>query len=213
MTETSPTTVSKAIFDLEEDSVDVATNKIILRLAASYRVLQPEKSFDDFFEELVTPSFSISEGPIPLIVSGNTIYSAQANRGSMLLLATSLLHCVAATAADTADTQMQAWNQVANAAYYLGQVEGLQMVEPGIAHIISSRSAKGGTKRVSKYVPLRELAVKLVEQTRYENKNKAAIAIKDEIMAESNRLEVGLMELNVIKTISGWISKCEFGRK
>jgi hypothetical protein len=208
--------VKKAVgeFNLEADSIEEATGELFWRLIFQYRQIQPMKSEEEFLEEILRPLFdNPSDDPIQLIVGGKTIYSAQANRGFMILLVTSCKHFVEAQRADEAGLQIRAWNRIASATYYLGKLEGLSAVEPAIAHIITSRGAKGGKKRDSKYVPLRDLAIKLVSQKIYANKNQAAIAIKGEIMAESKRLGAGLMEPNAVKTISGWISECEFGGK
>jgi hypothetical protein len=214
MAATSLTTKKIGAFDSQEDSVDVATDKILKRLAIFYCSLQPKKSVDDFLQEVFQPLCEATPGnPAAIDVTTYTKQSEPSIRAFMTLIVRSCAHCIEATVADEDGLQLRAWNQVASATYHLGKLEGLIMVEPAITHIVSSRAAAGGNKRVSKYEPLRALAKKLASQKVYANKNQAAIAIKGKIMAESQRLGVGLMELNVIKTISGWISGCEFGGK
>jgi hypothetical protein len=214
MTATSVAKKAIGAFNLEADSIDQATDELIARLIMQYRLIQPWKSGDDFLEEIFEPLFaSTLEDPIHLNVSGKTMYSAQANRGFMILLVTSCAHCVEALKADEGGNQMRAWNQIASATYYLGKLEGLSKVEPAIDHIIASRSAKGASKRSEKFAPIREFARELASHQTHETKRKAALLIKKAVLAFADKSEVEMSEYEAERTIIKWLDGMTFATK
>src|SRR5581483_2220295 len=73
------------------------------------------------------------------------------------------------------------WSYIANAQYVLGFAEGIFLLEPALAGVISARGRSGSTQRDAKYEPLRQLARELAASGKYLSKRNAALSIKDQV--------------------------------
>jgi hypothetical protein len=214
MTDTSLNTKKIGGFDLQANTVEEASDAIIERLARFYCLLQPEKSATDFLEEVVKPIFdSTPEKPAAITFTAYTKHSEQTNLGFMTMIATCCAHCIEAQKADEAAMQMKAWQQLSNAMYQLGKLEGLLMVEPAIAHIITSRGAKGAKNRNAKFDPIREFARELASHQTHETKRKAALLIKKAVLAFADKSEVEMSEYEAERTIIKWLDGMTFATK
>jgi hypothetical protein len=215
MTATTTTKPSrKPIFNLEEDTIDEATDKIIKRLTIYYCMLQSEKSVDDFVEDVIRPlSESTAANPAAVNVTTYTKQSERSIRAFMTLIVRSCAHCLEAAVADEAGLQLRAWNQVASAAFQLGTLEGFVMVEPAMAFIQASRGSEAAKTRNEKYTPLREHAVNLARQGSFRTKRQAALGVKEAVLAEASKLGIYLSEQQAERTITTWLEKLAFGPK
>jgi hypothetical protein len=76
-----------------------------------------------------------------------------------------------------------------------------------IKNAFSERARKGADGRNAKYLPLKELAEKLVTTKNFKSRRNAAMKIKPEIVAESKKLNIPLSEAQAEITIIGWLKE------
>ena len=69
----------------------------------------------------------------------------------------------------------------------------------------TAHGKKGADARKSKYLPLKEMAAKLVNARNFKSRRNAAQTIKPEIVAESKRLNIPLSENQAESTITDWL--------
>lgn len=214
MTENTPLRQKIGEFNLRTETVEEASNDITERLALRYCLLQPEKSPTDFIEEILKPLYNgKQDAPTTLELKIYADHSQQTYQLLMKQLITACVHCINAEVADEAGKHMEAWRHLSNAMYNVGMLEGTIIVEPAVAHIISSRSTSGARRRDEKYSPLRELARELASKKAHTSKRQAAFAVKDQVLAEAKRLGVELSEMQAERTITSWLAGMSFASK
>jgi len=202
-------------FALEADNVQDATVQILARLDLLYGAFQPGK---DFITHVYLPMTEATlDKPTefafqPCDDAKHTKHTFAAHMDSMLR---SCAYTIEADRAEAAGSQQTAWRHIANAQYYLGLLWGSLMLEPALASFVTSRAKAGSKKRNEKYEPLRKLARALAGQGTYPSKRQAVLAIKDQIVAESQKGEnpVNLVPDNAERTITSWLSDMQFASK
>ena len=201
-------------FAISNESVGHARTQILERLGHRYCLLQPDKTIDDFAEEVLMPlAASNVDHPANIEFSYPRAHSQHTYTALMSFLLTACSYCIEADMADEATDQGAAWRHIGNAMYYLGLLEGAIIVEPAIAHIISGRSAAGAQGRTEKYDLLRQLAKKLAQEKPFKSKRQAALSIKEEILAKAKAEGIPLSEMQAERTITGWLKNIPFGSK
>lgn len=68
-------------------------------------------------------------------------------------------------------------------------------------------ASEGGKAKAAKYRPLKELAAKLVNANNFKSRRNAAMKIKQEIIAESKKLNIPLSEAQAEITITNWLKE------
>lgn len=215
MTETLSTPESDSYFKVDSESVDKAVDEIIKRCAIFYCLFQPGKSPSDFLEEIFLPLINAEPGiPVHFPVAASNMLTEQARKGFTRLVVRCLDHCRQAKDEDTPSTQASAWRHVANAAFNLGNLEGLYLVEPSMEFLQASRGSVAAKTRNEKYDPLRKLARDLAKEGSFRSKRDAALKIKEKILAASVKIKgINLSESQAERTISGWLEGMTFGTK
>lgn len=200
-------------FMLQSTSIDEAHSQIIDRLCFLYSLLQPEKSFaEDVLKPLATAT---PENPATLTFQTfeDAAHTNHTFGAYLRFLFSSCAFAIHASIADEIGNHNEAWSYIANAHYQLGLLEGLLLLEPSLAYVISARSTSGAKKRAEKFDPLRELARELATKKYYPSKRQAALGIKAEILAEAQKAGIPLSEMQAERTISGWLDGMTFGSK
>jgi len=201
-------------FAINTESVDHASTQILERLGTQYCLLQPDKTIDDFAEEVLMPlAASTLDHPAKIEVTYSRAHSQHTDGALMRFLLAACAYIIEADKADEAADQTAAWRHIGNAMYYLGLLEGAIIVEPALEYIISSRSAKGAQGRTKKYTLLREHARKLAAERSFQSKRQAALGIKDEILAKARADGIALSEMQAERTITSWLEDMSFGSK
>lgn len=214
MTEKSSKRSQIGSFAINTALVDDASTEIMARLGNGYCLLQPDKTIDDFAQEVLMPlAASTLDHPGNIEFMYSRAHSQHTYSALMRFLLTACAYCIEADKADEAADQAAAWRNIANAMYYLGLFEGAIIVEPALAHIISDRSAAGAKGRDEKYDTLRALAKNLAQEKPFKSKRQAALSIKDEILAEAKAEGIPLSEMQAERTITGWLKDIPFGSK
>lgn len=215
-----PTKIAKiTAFELKATSIEEASNQIIERLAVYYAILQPEKSFTD---DVLKPLINSATGA-PAEISYQTFadadHSNQTVGTELKFLITACMFATQAQIEEEEGNLEKAWSCIANAQYQMGVFEGAIIVEPALAHVISSRSKSGSDARNAKYEPLRQearrLALEGTDDGPFPSRRQAVLAIRDRIVAMSREKQhgVNLVPDNAERTIDGWLKDITFAGK
>lgn len=196
------------------DSIEAAAASIITALFRLYIVMNPDKSANDFANEVLIPIAQSSvENPAQIEVHTFENHSRQSFMIYMRKICLACAYVQAAQDAHSEGRESAGWSHIANAHYLLGLAEGIFALEPALAGVISARSKSGSTERNAKYEPLRQLARKLAAAGKYPSKRNAALSIKAQVLTESQAQGVNLSEAQAERTITGWLEGMTFTRK
>ncbi|HZW13541.1 MAG TPA: hypothetical protein VFF81_10165 [Noviherbaspirillum sp.] len=190
---------------------DEAVFQIVGRLCALYCFMQPDKTSDNFQEQVYKPVAAGKHIQIEVGFSSeqsNTTYKTFFN-----FIWGTCFYAAKAQQYITEGEMEKAWIEVAKANYKLGALEGLILVEPAISHTISARSASGAQKRDAKFEPLRKLARELATKHNYPSKRNAALSIKEQILKQAKELGTNLSEDQAERTITKWLDGIAFTPK
>jgi len=204
------------LFSLNTESIDDAIEKILMRTAVWFTIIQPDKSFADFLD-FVGPFATGGDGKRVEIVFDAAVPASQSGlviRGHLKMVVQCCVCCFKAEEANTEGRQIEAWNHITNAMFRLGRLEGLGMLDPAVTHVAKLRSSKGAKTRAAKYAPIREYARELAapHQAR-ESKRKAALLIRKAVVDFAEKQGVEMSEYEAERTIIKWLEGMTFATK
>jgi hypothetical protein len=193
------------------NSIESMFNEIVNALAKMYVLLQPQNAAEDFIEKILGPLLLSSvDQPAKLEVTTSRAHHDQTFKLLFDRIFQSCAHAVAATKAEEEGNSAEAWSHISTAQYLLGFVEGVVVLEPAVAGIISARSASGGQARLAKLEPLKRKARELASERGYPSKTNAAQSLEKEIIAEAVRLGITFGKQTAWRRIAEWLDGMTF---
>ncbi|WP_321865255.1 hypothetical protein [Paraburkholderia tropica] len=197
------------------DSIEAACDAIVKAAFRLYIIIQPEKSAENFRDEVLMPiALSSSENPAQLEVQAFKNHTKHSFIIYMRAICQACAYAQEAENAHRESRESEGWSHIGNAHYQLGFAEGIFMLEPALASVISAQNRSSASVRdTTQYEPLRKLARELAAAGNYKSKRNAALSIKDRIIAESRKTGANMSEMQAEKTITGWLGGMTFARK
>ncbi|MDN7845781.1 hypothetical protein QZM05_22575 [Burkholderia multivorans] len=108
----------------------------------------------------------------------------------------------------------KAWEYLCQAQYWYGVSSATVVLPDAIERSHKAKSSANAAKgNANRYGPLRELARELAAAGNYPSKRNAAMSIKDQVVAASQKTGVNLSEMQAETTIIGWLKGMVFIRK
>lgn len=169
---------------------------------------------DGAFERDISQQYEGEVDIDPLAVESEVTSNwkvTQQTHGDLIKIA--FTYAIAAKHASSKDRD-KAWEYLCKAQYWYGVSSATVVLPDAIQRSHRTKSSANASKgNANRYGPLRELARELAAAGNYPSKRNAAVSIKDQVVAASQKFGINLSEMQAETTITGWLKGMVFIRK